>query len=194
MPTFVFQIPELCQAFYSLASYACELRPQGFIRLTDNQLTSFGRLLRFGIFGVEFDQSNHIKSSSASRSVSCSAGCVDNSVVQQCLDIIISLTDHFLEIRSRSRSCPVEELQNAIRLINVIGLNTQFLSDLFTLLTRESYSVNLEASFSSALLNLIHLSPVNSCFEFCDSTILNDYFIIGFVFSFTYKLIITQDC
>ncbi|CAH8612493.1 unnamed protein product [Schistosoma bovis] len=179
-------IPELCQAFYSLASYACELRPQGFIRLTDNQLTSFGRLLRFGIFGVEFDQSNHIKSSSASRSVSCSAGCVDNSVVQQCLDIIISLTDHFLEIRSRSRSCPVEELQNAIRLINVIGLNTQFLSDLFTLLTRESYSVNLEASFSSALLNLIHLSPeaysnlvyqwINNCDNPMIQTRLSDAF------------------
>uniref|UniRef100_A0A5K4FA61 Exportin-4 n=1 Tax=Schistosoma mansoni TaxID=6183 RepID=A0A5K4FA61_SCHMA len=179
-------IPELCQAFYSLASYACELRPQGLIRLTDNQLSSFGRLLRFGIFGVEFNQSNHIKSSSTSRSSSCSAGCVDNSVIQQCLDIIISLTDHFLEIRSRSRSRHVEELQNAIRLINVIGLNTQFLSDLFTLLTKESYSVNLEASFSSALLNLIHLSPeaysnlvyqwINNCEDPIIQTRLSDAF------------------
>ncbi|CAH8547591.1 unnamed protein product [Schistosoma turkestanicum] len=154
-------IPELCQTFYSLASYACELRAQGFGRLTDQQLSSFGRLLRFGIFGLNVSQSsNPNKSTSTARSTSSyTVGCVDNSVIQQCLDIVISLTDHFLEIRSRPNSYPMEDLQNAIRLINVIGLNTQFLSDLFTLLTKESYSVNLEVSFSSALLNLIHLSP-----------------------------------
>ncbi|KAK4468464.1 hypothetical protein MN116_007668 [Schistosoma mekongi] len=179
----ILTIPELCQTFYSLASYACELRAQGFIRLTDCQLSSFGRLLRFGL---NFNMPDQIKSPSPSRSLSYSLGCVDNSVIQQCLDIVISLTDHFLEIRSRSRFCPTEELQNATRLINVIGLNTQFLSDLFKLLTRESYSVSLEASFSSALLNLIHLNPeaysdlvyqwINNCENPVIQSRLNDAF------------------
>ncbi|TNN20741.1 Exportin-4 [Schistosoma japonicum] len=182
----ILTIPELCQAFYSFASYACELRAQGFMRLTDCQLSSFSRLLRFGIFGLNFNISDQIKSPSTSRSLSYSLGCVDNSVIQQCLDIIISLTDHFLEIRSRSRFRPTEELQNATRLINAIGLNTQFLSDLFTLITRESYSVSLEASFSSALLNLIHLNPeaysnlvyqwINSCENPVIQARLNDAF------------------
>ncbi|CAH8587193.1 unnamed protein product [Heterobilharzia americana] len=182
----ILTIPELCQAFYSLASYACELRAQGFIRLTDHQLSCFGRLLRFGIFGLNIGPADQVKSSSTGESSSCAVGCVDNSVIQQCLDIVISLTDYFLEVRSRSQSGNTEELQNAVRLISVIGLETQFLSDLFTLLTRESYSVSLEASFSSALLNLIHLNPtaylqlihqwINECGNPVIQTRLNDAF------------------
>ncbi|CAH8865747.1 unnamed protein product [Trichobilharzia szidati] len=164
----ILAIPELCQAFYSLASYTCELRAQGFVGLTDHQLSCFGRLLRFGIFGENIiHSSRQVKpssttvgsSSSSGLSSSAPAGCVDNLVIQQCLEIVISFTDHFLEVRTRTQLCMTEELQAALRIISIIGLDTQFLSDLFNLLTRESYSVSLEAAFSSALLNLIHINP-----------------------------------
>ncbi|VDQ12798.1 unnamed protein product, partial [Trichobilharzia regenti] len=110
--------------------------------------------------------SSTVGSSSSAILSSSPTGCVDNLVIQQCLEIVIAFTDHFLEIRTRTQLCMTEELQAAMRIISIVGLDTQFLSDLFNLLTRESYSVSLEAAFSSALLNLIHINPVGACIYF----------------------------
>ncbi|THD21840.1 Exportin-4, partial [Fasciola hepatica] len=146
-------VPELCRAFYSLASYACELRVEALAHLSSSQLNYFGQLIRLGIFG---SAANAFPTSSAPLSSSLNAfSGVDNSVTHQCLEIITAVIDYCLTVRARS--VPSAELQLARHLVTSLGLDTRLLTDLFTLITKDTYSVDLEAVFSTAILDLIHL-------------------------------------
>ncbi|CAL8072641.1 unnamed protein product [Calicophoron daubneyi] len=144
-------VPELCHAFYSLASYASELSIECLAHLSDEQLTYFGRLLRLGIFG---SAPNSFPASTQSGPFSG----VDSSIAHQCLEIVNALADHCLSVRAHTKADSSTQLQTACRLSTILGLNTELLTDLFALLTRTTYSVDLETTLSSAILSLIHLS------------------------------------
>ncbi|KAF5399926.1 Exportin-4 [Paragonimus heterotremus] len=160
-------VPDLCNPFYSLALYACELRIEGFSQLSDEKLTYFGRLIRLGIFGSAASDVPVAKTS-----ISSSFSGPDNSVTHRCLELFTILADYCLDLRSLPQPSD-KELQAANRLSSLLGLDTQLLMDLFGLITKSSYPVDLESVFSSLIISLIHMNPsayaqlvtqwINSC-------------------------------
>lgn len=150
------QVPELCRGFYSLASYACELRVEALSHLSSAQLGYFGQLLRLGIFG---SAANAFPTSATPLGFGLDAfSDMDNSVTHQCLEIITSVVDYCLTVRARTVSSAEYEI--ARHLVCNLGLDTRLLTDLFALITKDTYSVDLETVFSTAVLDLIHLDQV----------------------------------
>ncbi|KAA0189280.1 hypothetical protein FBUS_09516, partial [Fasciolopsis buskii] len=146
-------VPELCRGFYSLASYACELRVEALSHLSSAQLGYFGQLLRLGIFG---SAANAFPTSATPLGFGLDAfSDMDNSVTHQCLEIITSVVDYCLTVRARTVSSAEYEI--ARHLVCNLGLDTRLLTDLFALITKDTYSVDLETVFSTAVLDLIHL-------------------------------------
>lgn len=149
----VAQVPDLCHAFYSLASYACEMHIQGLAYLTDSQISYFGRLLRLGIFG---SAANTFPSTAFGGPLGYGSG--DCTVTHHCLEILTAVVNHYLVVRTKSTP---DAVQTAERLcVLIIGEDSALLQDLFTMMTTDNYSTDIESAFSSLVLDLIHLNPV----------------------------------
>ncbi|GAA50760.1 exportin-4 [Clonorchis sinensis] len=145
----ILMVPEVCHAFYSLASFACDLHIIGLNHMSDEQLAYFGRLIRHGILGIAADA---FPSSTPGWPFSG----VDSSVIRQCLEIIIALTEFCQDARCNQQAKAEQEI--ADRFCKVLGLNTQLLIDVFALLTQDSYSTDIETVLSSTVLGLIHMN------------------------------------
>uniref|UniRef100_A0A0X3PCL1 Exportin-4 n=2 Tax=Schistocephalus solidus TaxID=70667 RepID=A0A0X3PCL1_SCHSO len=132
--------PEFCSKFYSLVSYALELRAEGLVHLSDSNIAHLGRLVRLGLF-----------QDSSAPQTSVSIGC---------LEVITCLTDCCLDVFTSAATADSSwRLQLSKRLITNFPLDRALFSDLFFLVLGPVFSSELENYLSTTLLALIHLNP-----------------------------------
>ncbi|KAL7056486.1 hypothetical protein AAHC03_020929 [Spirometra sp. Aus1] len=145
--------PEFCVKFYSLVSYALELRAEGLVHLSDSNVAHLGRLVRLGLF----------QGSDASQT-SVSIGCLEviTCLTDCCLDVITSTAASSEGRDDRAAAAGADSswrLQLSRRIIANFPLDKSLFSDLFCLVLGPVFSAELETYLSTSLLALIHLNP-----------------------------------